>query len=668
MKQIYANNQTLLQLGRQGENLVRQVVFDLSSWVAEYGSGVAELIYQRNGDAVPYPVAAVRDGNTLVWTLTATDTAVASSYGSNGHCELRYYAGDVLAKSATWPTKVIPALSTPSETAPPEPEQGWVDQIIAAGAAAKASEANAAGSASAAAESATAAQSAQSGAEAAKTAAAQSAQEAAESAAVYDNVVSDVNQLKQDKAEKTALAKTDRSLDALWKLNQGISYQFETDESEAYSKTVPSGAKLASVGSIGGKTIVWNQLADVAAFTGSTSNGITYTVNNGKVYATGTATTISWLNFGYSDLIKGHVYFYTGAPKEATSYGIAYIYLIESTYAKTLYGGSIITFDKDTGNYAVRGAISAGVPADNWEFDFKLIDLTQMFGSGNEPTSTDDPRIAWIEQYAAAHPEYNAGELVSADVESVVERGRNLLNLTGQTETVNGITIINNGNGTYTVNGTATKNVYYRLCYEQFPSGTYRLSGAPTVASKSTFCLSAYQDDVWKGFDLGSGLVFDVKGNPKNIKFSRFEIVVSSGTTVDNVLFKPMITVYPSEFNDFEPYHLNTYAIPASVCNLPGYGWSAGSVRNSIERTETGWKYVQRVGSRDYQDGDTVTDGVTSYYVLDIPVITDITDLMEGVLDAITVEAGGTLTFENAAKLDVPNTVEYAVKLSEVGA
>ena len=28
---------------------------------------------------------------------------------------------------------------------------------------------------------------------------------------------------------------------------------------------------------------------------------------------------------------------------------------------------------------------------------------------------------------------------------------------------------------------------------------------------------------------------------------------------------------------------------------VTGYGWSAGSVYNSIERTDTGWRYVQRV-------------------------------------------------------------------------
>ena len=69
-----------------------------------------------------------------------------------------------------------------------------------------------------------------------------------------------ISKLTEDKADKASLAKTDRKLDALWKLNQGISYEFQTDDTEAYQKTVPSGAKMASVKSIGGKTIVWNQL------------------------------------------------------------------------------------------------------------------------------------------------------------------------------------------------------------------------------------------------------------------------------------------------------------------------------------------------------------------------------------------------------------------------
>lgn len=39
------------------------------------------------------------------------------------------------------------------------------------------------------------------------------------------------------KADKTSLAQTDRKLDALWKLNQGISYEFQTDDFKPYHKT-----------------------------------------------------------------------------------------------------------------------------------------------------------------------------------------------------------------------------------------------------------------------------------------------------------------------------------------------------------------------------------------------------------------------------------------------
>lgn len=137
MRIVHANNKTTISLGRQGENLARQVVFDLSDWVSDYSNGTLELIYQRPGDERPYPVAAVREGSTLMWTVTNLDTAVASSYGCYGRCELRWYVGDVLAKSHTWRTLVEPAMGTPTETTPPESEQGWVEQVLAAGSAAQ---------------------------------------------------------------------------------------------------------------------------------------------------------------------------------------------------------------------------------------------------------------------------------------------------------------------------------------------------------------------------------------------------------------------------------------------------------------------------------------------------------------------------------------------------
>ena len=253
-------------------------------------------------------------------------------------------------------------------------------------------------------------------------------------------------------------------------------------------------------------------------------------------------------------------------------------------------------------------------------FQPMVVDLTLMFGPGNEPTDTSDPRIAQIEAYAAAHPEYNWGELVSALVDEV------------------------------------------------------RVANA---AGDSTA----------------------------------------------------------------------THPIPAAVRNLPGYGWSAGSVANTVERTENGWQYVQRVGSVDLGTLDWVaqksvlyssqyfasqsithptkapafltasyamasssnvvaTDkscwvsfdwgadgrviirddkyadaasfksamrGMLLYYELSDYITTDITALMGDSLSPFAVEAGGSITLhhpkaDEGFAIDVPAKIQYITKLSEVSA
>ena len=134
MEQVKANTLSTIPLGRQGENLARQILFDVSGWESEYGPGSVELIAQRPGDEAPYPVVTTRDGCIVVWTVTAADTLYP---GDSGRCELRYYVGETLAKSRIWGTYVARAMDTPSETTPPEPEKGWVDKVLEAGTSAK---------------------------------------------------------------------------------------------------------------------------------------------------------------------------------------------------------------------------------------------------------------------------------------------------------------------------------------------------------------------------------------------------------------------------------------------------------------------------------------------------------------------------------------------------
>ncbi len=118
-----------IDLGRQGENLARTIEIDVSSLLAQWPDAAISLLVKRKHDADPYVAnTEVRDG-VLYWPITAADTASAG----DGKVELRAVCGEVLAKSATGSTRVTASL-TGNETDPPEAAQGWVDQVLEAGA------------------------------------------------------------------------------------------------------------------------------------------------------------------------------------------------------------------------------------------------------------------------------------------------------------------------------------------------------------------------------------------------------------------------------------------------------------------------------------------------------------------------------------------------------
>ena len=108
---INAERGKAIPIGRRGENLAREVVFDISGWIEQYGPGFAALAAMRAEDEYPAPVAVEREGNTVTWRVSSTDTAMVGY----GLCELRYYVGEVLAKAEQWVTYVVPALGDPDK-------------------------------------------------------------------------------------------------------------------------------------------------------------------------------------------------------------------------------------------------------------------------------------------------------------------------------------------------------------------------------------------------------------------------------------------------------------------------------------------------------------------------------------------------------------------------
>ncbi len=127
------------------------------------------------------------------------------------------------------------------------------------------------------------------------------------------------------------------------------------------------------------------------------------------------------------------------------------------------------------------------------------------------------------------------------------------------TKTVNGITFTDNGDGTITANGTATGSAQFyarnnsnRLSIDG--NYSYVLSGCPQGGSSSTYSLefSAYNNNTLSlsRSDYGNGSYFE-STELDGLTGITAKIVISKGTTVNNLVFSPRIEKYHAEF---EPY------------------------------------------------------------------------------------------------------------------
>lgn len=139
------------------------------------------------------------------------------------------------------------------------------------------------------------------------------------------------------------------------------------------------------------------------------------------------------------------------------------------------------------------------------------------------------------------------------------------------TKTVSGITFTDNGDGSITVNGTATANAIFRLnkastSIHVDKGEIYRLSGAPTGGGTSAYLLLAY--DTVNGYsDTGNGGVFTPRSENLTVSIRAY-----TGTTFDNLVFKPMLTK-GGDATEYEPYKAvgdldgDKYKIPITVGN-----------------------------------------------------------------------------------------------------
>ena len=222
--------------------------------------------------------------------------------------------------------------------------------------------------------------------------------------------------------------------------------------------------------------------------------------------------------------------------------------------------------------YIAKKDVPAGTATSNTEYWSKSVvggEATVDDTISSESTNPVQNKVvkAYVDKEVSENIDFSTStsKLLNGSIEAQLvlsNATRNLLNPTLQTTTQNGVTCTNNGDGTYTLNGTASDDTYFYL------SGIItnkniinkcegsKLVGAPSGSSYESFFLYAQFDggqSTQKVYnDYGNGIKLN---NIKGYETLEFIICVISGKTVSNLTFKPMLTTdLSATYDDFVPY------------------------------------------------------------------------------------------------------------------
>lgn len=558
--------------------------------------------------------------------------------------------------------------------------------------------------------------------------AAQTAQAVADS--LPDDYTTAVGKIAENTAEIANLKLTDKELtrrvNALYDIGQGVTHRFETDSETAYVKTVPTGGKLMSVKSVGGRSVVFNQIYK------SFNYADARTLNCKPIFKSHKY--LLQAHYTVLENVKAYLYFRDARYTSTTNRQI--------TKDLTAGSGKISWITSPLGEHSDGGEFGIFIVVNNTDgspkydtspfSNHEIFDLTAMFGSGSEPSTVEE----FEKIFPAAYYPYNTGEIVSAGVTEVVEQGRNL----------------------FDVEKCAALGLYYGFEIDTNKTLQIALKDGKTCPTNVSFGIAYIRGNTMANWLITSqGLVETKTDSSKMTDSTQIMVVCYPGNkeTMQSIAdaFDIMLVdgIYkPDTMPAYAPFHRNEYPIPEAIRALPGYGWSAGTARNYADYENK--RYVQCVGNMDLGtldwefnttssvgnhfyayvkhlnfkylgvfgttvynvlcskyvtvarssnvfvdktltlDGGSTTvsqiqvkdttytdaaafkqamQGVILYYELANPIVTDISNLIDDdFLRNIEVEAGGSITFKNGNDsylIPVPNEEEYIVKLSEVG-
>lgn len=373
--------------------------------------------------------------------------------------------------------------------------------------------------------------------------------------------------------------------------------QFIYDTEAKMTKVVPDGVNKGIVAAVGGKTVKYNQLSYNNANSSEQPiyNIYWYNLGNGLFQAKGTPTTNVVFPLNSGDVVNttfkaNHKYYLMGTKDGSEeSYHIC-IWESSIGYLAYDYGnGAIFNPNKDyDAQFRLRVVSGYDLGTTGVTFKPRLIDLTVMFGSGNEPTTVDDERIIALRAYAEDNPEQTDGELWDAPVTEVVSVGKNLFDYEA-----------------FVAKDTSKRKV---TGINQFSvSGTYYQSWDVKLKPNTQYVV--YIED--KTGSVNSGVIVRVKGSSTNlyakyvngygafITTSATDYIIgfySGNATYGTSIYKNVMIYEGQSYDPYVPYNKTTFLLDKIVDKLPDYGASVNDeIYNYIDFEEM--VYHHRVGN-----------------------------------------------------------------------
>lgn len=141
----------------------------------------------------------------------------------------------------------------------------------------------------------------------------------------------------------------------------------------------------------------------------------------------------------------------------------------------------------------------------------------------------------------------------------------NLLKSTCNISSMYGITCTNNGDGTYTVKGTATSDVMIELGAIKRINKQLKICGSPSGAGLNTYGIYFGDIIMDSTADVGNGVMYYSTDGAGDFLF----VFVKNGQTVNSAVFKPMVTTnVDATYDDFVPYTGDTGSVSGDVADI----------------------------------------------------------------------------------------------------